>query len=275
MGREVKICSECKVSKDETAFSKRKHSRDGLKPSCKACDKIRYDEWAKNNPEKKKSIIDGWRERNPEKVQNYSAEYYQNNREHRIERVRLYREENPEKVAATAKAYAESHREELRQKRKERGPTKVELASREKYRRENVQKLRNNAKEYAKKNRPRRAAAENRRRAAKIQATPSWADLDAIRLKYEEAAIITLESGIQHHVDHTVPLKSKYVCGLHVEENLQVIPKISNIRKSNLFPSDGYREFFGPGGVYLGMDVCGKNNFADPESPAAKRWLGR
>lgn len=64
------------------------------------------------------------------------------------------------------------------------------------------------------------------RRAAKRQATPKWADREAIKDFY-----CCCPSG--HHVDHIIPLSHDEVCGLHVLENLQYLPAQENMRKSN------------------------------------------
>jgi hypothetical protein len=50
---------------------------------------------------------------------------------------------------------------------------------------------------------------------------------------YHLARIRTKSTGVIHHVDHIVPLRSKLVCGLHVPENLQVIEGKLNLRKNN------------------------------------------
>lgn len=73
----------------------------------------------------------------------------------------------------------------------------------------------------------------NKRRAAKIQQTPEWADEAAIKALYAESARLSKETGIKHNVDHIVPLQGQNVCGLHVENNLQVIPASENFKKHN------------------------------------------
>jgi hypothetical protein len=42
-------------------------------------------------------------------------------------------------------------------------------------------------------------------------------------------------TGIEWHVDHIVPLNGKYVSGLHIWSNIQVIPKLINLIKGNTF----------------------------------------
>ena len=58
---------------------------------------------------------------------------------------------------------------------------------------------------------------------------------DEIHAIYLECQRITQSTGIQHHVDHIVPLNGKSVTGLHVPWNLQILTAVDNIRKSNNF----------------------------------------
>lgn len=67
-----------------------------------------------------------------------------------------------------------------------------------------------------------------KRRAAKLQAIPKWANLYSIREIYR-----ICPKG--YHVDHIIPLQGKNVCGLHVENNLQLLKAEDNLRKSNKF----------------------------------------
>jgi 5-methylcytosine-specific restriction endonuclease McrA len=72
-----------------------------------------------------------------------------------------------------------------------------------------------------------------KRRAARLQATPTWCDYKATLVFYKEAERLTKETGVQHVVDHIVPLQGRTVCGLHVSVNLQVITAKENLRKFN------------------------------------------
>lgn len=86
------------------------------------------------------------------------------------------------------------------------------------------------------KNQDKKTALEGKRRAAKLNRTPNWLtanDLEYIQALYSVAAMIQRESGIVYHIDHILPLQGKLVSGLHVPNNLRVIPAIENLKKSN------------------------------------------
>jgi hypothetical protein len=68
---------------------------------------------------------------------------------------------------------------------------------------------------------------------SRIRATVLWADFTEIRKVYKEAARLTERTGVQHHVDHIVPLNHPRVCGLHVHYNLRAIPAGPNMSKNN------------------------------------------
>ena len=55
---------------------------------------------------------------------------------------------------------------------------------------------------------------------------------------YEVARTATVETGVKHEVDHTLPIVSDLVCGLHVPWNLEVLTKSENSAKNNRLPDD-------------------------------------
>lgn len=65
------------------------------------------------------------------------------------------------------------------------------------------------------------------------RALPPWATHAQCREFWRESRRMTEATGIQHSVDHIVPLVHPLVCGLHCPANLRVIPLAENMRKSN------------------------------------------
>ena len=93
-------------------------------------------------------------------------------------------------------------------------------------------------RKYAKANAPKCQALVVKYRTSKMHRTPAWLTADdfwMIEQAYELAALRTKLFGFSWHVDHVLPLQGKKVSGLHVPNNLQVIPWNDNVSKSNKF----------------------------------------
>ena len=73
-----------------------------------------------------------------------------------------------------------------------------------------------------------RRSIDAKYRASKLQRTPKWADLKAIRQFYANCP-----KG--YEVDHIVPLQGVNVSGFHVLNNLQYLTKSENSSKSNKY----------------------------------------
>lgn len=101
---------------------------------------------------------------------------------------------------------------------------------------ENKEKMLAANKKYKKENLHLHAIKEARRRIAKINRTPKWLseeDRWLIAQAYELAALRTKMFNFQWDVDHIIPLQGKKVSGLHVPNNLRVIPAKINRQKNN------------------------------------------
>ena len=73
------------------------------------------------------------------------------------------------------------------------------------------------------------------RRKKRDKSMPPWADKNTIKEMYIRARQLTVETGVKHEVDHIIPSNHELVCGLHVENNLQILTETENISKSNSF----------------------------------------
>lgn len=145
-------------------------------------------------------------------------EYYERNKESIKKKVSAWASANPEKRGKTTKKWNDKNpgwHTEYGKKWAEKNP----------------EKMREKAKRRLQKDPSYFAHYNALRKARKIQATPKWANLSAIRDIYKACRCISKLSRIQHDVDHIIPLKGKNVCGLHVEYNLRPIPSFQNRKK--------------------------------------------
>lgn len=192
---DTKNCIICGVKRSTEEFYKRKDSPDGLRNDCKSC-------------------------RKASSSTNYAQNREDRNRQ-KSERRRKIVSENPY-------FYAEFYA-----KNKE----KIQAYAADTYR-NNREKIKARVKEWSEKNRGKSNAIKKAYKAAKIKACPEWVRSNkelrsAIDEIYEMAAILTIKTGIRHHVDHIIPLRGRSVSGLHVPWNLQILTEAENCSKSN------------------------------------------
>jgi len=79
------------------------------------------------------------------------------------------------------------------------------------------------------------------------KAQPVWADTEQLCAVYREAHELRLKS-FDVVVDHIIPLRGQYVCGLHVPNNLRIISRKYNQQISNhTYPGQRFKQldFFG------------------------------
>ena len=87
---------------------------------------------------------------------------------------------------------------------------------------------------WTKNNPEKRREISGTRRAIKHNATPPWANRDAITKIYARAHRMQRLTGVQYSVDHIYPLKHPLLCGLHVQWNLHVMTRTKNSSKQNI-----------------------------------------
>lgn len=195
----MKRCTTCAVEKGLARFHNKKAARDGKAPQCKDCVRITNAKWKLANPDKVKATYNKWRIANLRQLALKKKGYRDASKRHALQLE-----------AARRKRHVAAH------------PGAAALYGR-KWQKENA----GHVNSYSAK-----------RKALKLRATPAWANGFFIEEAYDLAQRRSKLTGIIWHVDHIVPLKSKLVCGLHTEHNLQVIPGVANIKKKNSYWPD-------------------------------------
>lgn len=147
---------------------------------------------------------------------------------------------NKDRKAATRRARYEANREKVLEESRARYASNKERHARsvKKWREENRQRAADIRRKWESRNREKVCAKTALRKASKLRATPAWCDLSAIQDFFDAAAAFRMYTGQEYHVDHIVPLRGKTVCGLHVPNNLQVLPATENARKGNRYWPD-------------------------------------
>jgi phosphopantetheinyl transferase (holo-ACP synthase) len=243
---ETKICTNCKEKLPGSEFFRSKRCRDGLCSQCKSCssdsvrksnakNKLFYEENKEVLPEVKlctkccehKSISEFSGNVNSKDglschCKACNKRYVTEHKDKIIEYRRIYYSENRAAIIENRKAYYYLHQEQ------EAFTTRI-------WRSTNKERRYNYLRSYRLSHLGRFSAREASRRAIKLNATPSWFEKDDIDALYSEADTRSKTEGIKYHVDHIVPLRSKYVCGLHCLDNLQILTRDENLSKGNRY----------------------------------------
>jgi hypothetical protein len=241
-------CSNCARFKPRTEFKTASNRKSGHQDWCNECKEI-------------------YNQENKEYIQKYKIQYHLDHRDEHLEYARNYYQENKEHLNQVQKEYHLKHRDEhLEYAREYYLKNKDHLDKLQKeYYLENIDTIKQKQKEYYQENREDKIQKQKeyyqenkesrneyrykhylenksvylsysaKRRAAVLQAIPKWVNLNEIKAIYEEADRLQKLDGIPRHVDHIIPLQHELVCGLHVENNLQILTAEENQRKSNKF----------------------------------------
>lgn len=208
----IKHCVKCDWNKPVNEFGKDRNRKDGLNVYCGLCVRENSAIFRSNNPEKSRESSAKYRHKNPEKRKESVRRYCDDNKGRLNKIAAQYRKDHPDKRRKTIAKYNANHRYSVRAR---------------------------NA-EWAARNPGKRTAKASKYRAKKLQAMPSWADNQYIEDLYSncreaEHMFGAIGLDVKFNVDHIIPLQSDLVCGLHTEDNLQILSALENSIKGNHF----------------------------------------
>ena len=215
-------CKTCDLSKSVDLFYRRPSSKRGYRGDCKACMAVKQQERMENPSikERKQKADKLWRENNKDKKKFSDRAYYESHKAIHNEGSREYYHTHKKELAVYRSSYYQENKE--------------------------AQYNRVVAYRSTPKGRAIKLESESRRRATKLNATPSWYtndDSQYIKDIYQgcrefENILTTIGLDVSFHVDHIIPLQGELVCGLHHPNNLQILPAKENLAKGNSFKEE-------------------------------------
>ena len=148
---------------------------------------------------------------------------------------RIWRNKNRARYRKQQAEYRERHREEIRARHKEWVDNNKEAndTHKKKWSDNNRDAINTRSREYWNNHRGEKAAHCAKRRAAKLERTPPWANMKKIERIYMLANWASKFTDEPLEVDHIIPLQGKNISGLHVHTNLQILKRSENQAKSN------------------------------------------
>jgi hypothetical protein len=176
-----------------------------------------------------------WAAKNAERLREYRRRYYLANRDRALEVAREWSAKNPDRAKEHKRRHAAKnveHNRERSKKYRAANPDKCKAATAN-WRRNNAEHKTQLNQAWKASNPHKVAASRVDRRLIEARSCPPWADRDAISAIYRDAISCSQVAGEPYHVDHIVPLRSKFVSGLHCEANLRIVPGKENLRKGN------------------------------------------
>lgn len=257
-----KECTKCRIVQDLSCFYKSKPGKYGVASQCKKCE---YERKKSNQTDKTRRLsceaAKRYQQKNKEKIKAADKLYYEANKDRISQRKKIWEAKNKDrrkgydlkrripkkeygkeyykKNTGYFKEYRVQHRERELEYSKQyyQDNKEKKCADSMRWQAENRETCRKYYRNYREKNKDKIIASANLRHAAILRAIPKWADIKAISAIYKKAQEYNklYPESAPWHVDHIVPLRGKYVRGFHIENNLQLLPRIENLKKSNKF----------------------------------------
>lgn len=202
----LKTCTKCSIERSLADF----YVKDGRPCSqCKSCICAAVKARHAANPEAGRARAKAWLEQNEERAKARGEAYRKEHAQAARDRANAYYAQHPERVRANVAEWKAANPERFKEHMRNR---RIDPAA--------------------------NAERSRRRYASKRSRTPPWVMPQDFQPIYRRCKEVIAETGVEHHVDHVVPLQGKSVSGLHVPWNLQILPAVENFKKNNRLPPE-------------------------------------